>query len=149
MDRRAQVGQDDTWKDVLDPTIGHILVYDVSATWHLDRLVFDPNEMRASAMEIARRRERRRLALLVSRTYYTWLRSRAAAVRAPSWAVRADQAAAELDALTEALVLAGARIGQRAPSRALALRSRIALASSLGWVDPQNLPGLRSPPSFV
>ncbi len=97
----ARVGQDDTWTDVPDPIIKHMLVYDVRATWHFDRLVFDPNEIRASGIGVTLRRDRRRLALLVSRTYFTWLRAAAAAARAPAWALRADEAAAELAALTD------------------------------------------------
>jgi hypothetical protein len=97
----VQVGKDDTWSEVIDPTIGHMFVYDVRATWHFDRLVFDANEMRASQMELARRRDRRRLSLIVSRIYFMWLRASAAAERVPGWAVRAEQAAAELEALTE------------------------------------------------
>jgi hypothetical protein len=96
-----RVGQDDTWQDVVDPTIGHMFVYDVRATWHFDRLVFDPNELRAHSVELARRRERRRLAQLVTRTYYTWLRARAAAAKAPAWALRAEEAAADLEAMTD------------------------------------------------
>jgi len=97
----VQVGQDDTWSEVIDPTVGHMFVYSLHATWHFDRLVFDANEMRASAMELARRRDRRRLALIVSRTYFTWLRASAASDRVAGWSVRAAQAAAELEALTD------------------------------------------------
>lgn len=97
----ARIGQDDTWTDVPDPIIKHMLVYDVRATWHFDRLVFDPNEIRASGIGVTLRRDRRRLALLVSRTYFAWLRAAVAAARAPVWALRADEAAAELAALTD------------------------------------------------
>jgi hypothetical protein len=97
----VRVGQDDTWQDVVDPTVGHLFVYELRATWHFDRLAFDANEMRAHTLELARRRERRRVAMLVTRTYYTWLRARAAAVRTPAWALRAEQAAADLEAMTD------------------------------------------------
>jgi hypothetical protein len=94
-------GRDAAWRDVTDPTIAYVSVLGVAATWHLERLVFDPNELRISAIEAGRRRDRRRVAGLVIRTYYAWLDLAAAAVRDARWAPRAAEAAAELDALTE------------------------------------------------
>src|SRR5262249_37898614 len=35
-------GQDASWRDITDPTIGYVSVFTVTATWHLDRLLFDP-----------------------------------------------------------------------------------------------------------
>ncbi|HEY1555316.1 MAG TPA: hypothetical protein VGF94_10835 [Kofleriaceae bacterium] len=88
-------GRDATWSDVADPTIGYISVFAVSASWRLDRLVFDPNELRISAIGAARRRERRRLAEAVIRTYFSWQRAVALAD------ARAAEAAADLDAITD------------------------------------------------
>jgi hypothetical protein len=82
-------GRDATWRDVADPTIGYVSVFTISATWHLDRLVFDPNELRISAIEAGRRRERRRIAELSIRAYYDWL------------ATGSAEPVAMLDALTE------------------------------------------------
>jgi hypothetical protein len=94
-------GRDAAWRDISDPTIAYVSVFSVAAQWHLERLVFDANELRISAIEAGRRRDRRRVAAVVIRTYYTWLQLRAAAPRDPRWALRADEAAAELDALTD------------------------------------------------
>jgi hypothetical protein len=94
-------GRDAAWRDVSDPTIAYVSVLGVAATWHLERLVFDPNELRISAIEAGRRRDRRRIAALAIRTYYAWLELAAAAARDPRWAPRAAEAAAQLDALTE------------------------------------------------
>jgi len=84
-------GRDATWRDISDPTIGYVSVFTVSATWRLDRLLFDANELRISAIDAARRRERRHLAEAVIRLYFAVARGSA----------RADEAAAELDALTD------------------------------------------------
>jgi hypothetical protein len=86
-------GRDATWRDVADPTIGYVSVFTVSATWRLDRLLFDSNELRISAIDAARRRERRHLMAIVIHYYYVLARAAAGA--------QADEAAAELDALTD------------------------------------------------
>ena len=65
-------GQDAAWHDTADPTIGYVDVVMVSATWHFDRLVFEPNELRIAGIEAGRRRERRRIADLAIRAYYAW-----------------------------------------------------------------------------
>jgi len=93
-------GRDASWRDVTDPTIGYVSVFDVRATWHFDRLVFDPNELRIAAIDTSRRREKRRVALLAIHGYYAWLRARAAAEHDGRWSGHAEQAFAELDALT-------------------------------------------------
>jgi hypothetical protein len=94
-------GRDAAWRDVSDPTIAYVSVFSVGATWHLERLMFDSNELRISAIEAGRRRDRRRVATMAIRSYFAWLRLRAAALRDDRWAGRADEAAAELDALTD------------------------------------------------
>jgi hypothetical protein len=86
-------GRDATWRDISDPTIGYVSVFTVSATWRLDRLLFDPNELRISAIEAARRRERRHLAADTLRAYYAYVRS--------AGTLAGDAAAAELDVLTD------------------------------------------------
>jgi hypothetical protein len=85
----VRTGRDASWHDE-DPDIGRGTTLEVRATWRLDRLVFDGRELQVVALEAARRRERRRLATHVIRTYYVWKRSGS----------RALEAAAELDALT-------------------------------------------------
>jgi hypothetical protein len=92
-------GSDSTWHEV-NPNIGRQSYVEVRASWHLDRLLFDPNELHISTIESSRRRERRRIANLVIRAYFAWRRASAAAIRHPRWATHAEQAAAELDALT-------------------------------------------------
>jgi hypothetical protein len=92
-------GNDATWHE-LDPNIGQKAFVEVRASWHLERLLFDPNELHVATIETSRRRERRRIANLVIRAYFAWRRASAAAIRHPRWATHAEQAAAELDALT-------------------------------------------------
>ena len=94
-------GEDATWRDVDDPTIGHVTIFEVSATWHLDRLAFDATELRTTALDSARRRERRRVALRVVWAFYRWLSASAVAERTGRPTARADEASAELDALTD------------------------------------------------
>ncbi len=94
-------GSDATWHDISDPTIGYVSIFEVSATWHLDRLAFDPNEMRASAIQAGRRREKRRVADLVIRAYYDWRRAVAATGDDNRWRWIADEARDRLDALTD------------------------------------------------
>jgi len=81
-------GRDAAWRDISDPTIAYVSVFSVAAQWHLERLVFDANELRISAIEAGRRRDRRRVAATVIRTYYTWLQLRAAAPRDPRCSTR-------------------------------------------------------------
>ena len=95
-------GREAFWRDVDDPTLEYTDIYDVRATWRLDRLVFDPNEIRIEAMNVSRRRERRLVSASVIRTYYEWLALRSAASRTPGrWTTRADEVLAELDAMTD------------------------------------------------
>lgn len=85
----VRTGRDASWHDEA-PDVGRGTTLEVRATWRLDRLMFDPRELQVVALEAARRRERRRLATHVIRTYFAWKRSGS----------RADEAGAELDALT-------------------------------------------------
>ncbi|MBA3455126.1 MAG: hypothetical protein H0T42_18700 [Deltaproteobacteria bacterium] len=87
----VRTGRDTSWHDE-DPDVGRGTTLEVRATWRLDRLVFDGRELQVVALEAARRRERRRLATHVIRTYFAWKRS---ASRSHS-----AEAGAELDALT-------------------------------------------------
>jgi hypothetical protein len=96
-----RAGRDDSWRDITDPTLAHVNVFDVHATWHFDRLVFDPNEIRITAIDVSRRRERRHVAALVIQTYFDWLAVRAAAIQAPRLIMRAAELAADLDAITD------------------------------------------------
>jgi hypothetical protein len=95
-------GREAFWRDVDDPTLEYTDTYDVRAMWRLDRLVFDPNELRIAAIDVSRRRERRLVSASVIRTYYEWLALRSATSRTPGrWATRADEVLAELDAMTD------------------------------------------------
>ncbi len=96
----VRFGRDASWND-LEPEIDHDTTVEVRATWRLDRLVFDGRELQVSSIDTARRRERRRLASRVIRTYFAWRRLAAASVARPGFGLRADEAAAELDAVTE------------------------------------------------
>lgn len=101
----VRVGNTQSWRDVVDPTVNRAAAFDVRASWRLDRLVFDSIEMRIDAQEIARRRERRAVAALAGRAYFAWLRAEASAAgsgrgRRDKWALRAAEAVTELDALT-------------------------------------------------
>lgn len=96
----VRTGRNARWRDD-EPDIGRGATIEVRATWRLDRLVFEPRELQVVALVAARRRERRHLATHVIRTYFTW-RTAMAAGRGARSTSRADTAAAELDALTDA-----------------------------------------------
>jgi hypothetical protein len=96
----VRTGRDTTWHDN-DPVIGHGTALEVRATWRLDRLVFDGRELQVASIEAARRRERRRLASRVIRAYFSWRRAVGQAMSQPGAPGRIDEAAAELDALTD------------------------------------------------
>ena len=91
----ARRGENEYWREVIDPTITRAIGYDVRASWRLDQLLFDPNESRFEMIDLARRRERRRLATLVIHRYFDWLAARGAGAT-----VESAETAAELDALT-------------------------------------------------
>jgi hypothetical protein len=94
-------GQRQSWRVIEDPTVHQGVGTGVRVAWRLDRLVFDPIELRIATIDTGRRRERRRVAALALRLYYDWLHARAAALHEPRWGTRAAELAAELDALTE------------------------------------------------
>lgn len=102
---------DTSWQD--DSTaVGHSTGLEVRATWRLDRLVFDGKELQISALETARRRERRRLAARVIRAYFAWRRAASLASDDERVVTRVAETAAELDALTD-----GWFSDQRSPHR--------------------------------
>ncbi|HEY5926356.1 MAG TPA: hypothetical protein VIV11_31940 [Kofleriaceae bacterium] len=96
----TRAGQNQAWRDVDDPTISHGVGIDVRATWHIDHLLFDPNEPRIAMLDVARRRERRRVATLAIQLYFDWIAARAAADGDLRAELDAQEKAAELDALT-------------------------------------------------
>jgi hypothetical protein len=113
----VRTGRDTSWKNT-DTDVGHGMVVEVRATWRLDRLVFDGRELQVASVEAARRRERRRLASRVIRAYFAWRRAVERTAERPdcdpadpaadpagrgcaSRAALVDEAAAELDALTD------------------------------------------------
>lgn len=85
----VRAGRNARWQDI-DPDVGRGATVEVRATWRLDRLVFDGRELQVASIEAARRRERRALSGRVIRLYFAWRRG-----------PRAEEAAAELDALTD------------------------------------------------
>jgi hypothetical protein len=93
-------GVDSSWHDI-DPNIGRRLVFEVRATWRLDRLLFDTNELHVATIGAARRREKRRIASLVIHAYFSWRRVVVAARLDGRWVSHVDEAVAELDALTD------------------------------------------------
>jgi hypothetical protein len=104
----SRIGNSQSWRDVTDPTVNRALSYDVRASWRLERLVFDPNEPRFNAFDLARRRERRRIRAAVTHFYWSWLGARAALAsaeleqrRRPVAALQAQRSQSELDALTD------------------------------------------------
>lgn len=96
----VRTGRNTSWQDS-DPDVDRGTTIEVRATWRLDRLVFDSRELQAASLDAARRRERQRLASRVIRAYFHWQRVARAAARRPAWSLRAEEAAAELDALTD------------------------------------------------
>lgn len=104
----VRTGRNTRWEDDASSGIDRSSGVEVRATWRLDRLVFSGNELQVATIEAARRRERRRLATRVIRAYFTWRRAalRAEGAATPpgetKWrSTRAEEAIAELDALTD------------------------------------------------
>lgn len=96
----VRTGRNTSWQDA-DPDIDRGTSIEARASWRLDRLLFDGRELQVASLEAARRRERRQLAKDVIRAYYHWQRTAAAAAAQPRLTSRAEEAAAELDALTD------------------------------------------------
>src|SRR5205814_2253056 len=96
-------GTSQSWRDVIDPglaaasassptSLNHGLTYDVRLSWHLEHLLYDPNEPRFTSFELALRRNRRKLAIVASRAYFAWLRASVAVERDARWQLRLDEA---------------------------------------------------------
>lgn len=96
----VRTGRNTSWQDA-DPDIDRGTSIEARASWRLDRLLFDGRELQVASIEAARRRERRQLGSQVIRAYYHWQRTAAAATAQPRMTSRAEEAAAELDALTD------------------------------------------------
>jgi hypothetical protein len=97
----VRAGNSESWRSVTDPTISYAASAGIALAWRLDRLVYDPNEPRFRTLDLQRRRERRRLALIVNRAYFAWVEAAAAAEHDIGWLPRLHQAHADLDALTD------------------------------------------------
>jgi hypothetical protein len=98
----VRTGWDASWRDEEPGEVGRSRTFEVRATWRLDRLLFDGREIQISTIDASRRRERRRLASYVIRAYFNWKKVTALATRVPArYAIAAEAAAAELDALTD------------------------------------------------
>jgi hypothetical protein len=97
----VRAGQNQAWRDVDDPTVSHGVAVDVRATWRLDQLIFDRDEPRIASLDVARRRERRRVALHTVEVYFAWVSARAAGDADMRAELDAEQRLAELDALTD------------------------------------------------
>jgi hypothetical protein len=95
----VRTGRNTRW-ETSAPEVDYGVAIEVRATWRLDRLVFDGRELQVASVEAARRRERRRLASRVIRAYFAWRRA-SERLGGPGARDRADEAAAELDALTD------------------------------------------------
>lgn len=97
-----RTARDTSWQDA-GSAVGHGTSLEARATWRLDRLVFDDHEPQAATAELARRRERRRLAARVIRTYFAWRRAAGSGAGSDDdrVIVRIAEVTAELDALTD------------------------------------------------
>ncbi len=104
----VRAGRNTKWEE-LEPDIGYGVTYELRATWRLDRLVFDGREMQAASQQAARRRERSQLVGRVVGLYFAYRRAVAA-----GHALRAEETAVELDALTGGYFL-GALVPENHP----------------------------------
>jgi hypothetical protein len=96
----VRAGQNQAWVDVIDPTIRRGVAFDVRASWRIERLLFDPNEPRIATLDVARRRDKRRVAMEVIHVYFDWVAAPAAAEHDGRAVLAAAEQTAELDALT-------------------------------------------------
>jgi hypothetical protein len=97
----VRTARDTSWQEP-QSEVGHSTALEVRATWRLDRLLFDSRELQVAALEASRRRERRRLAARVIRSYFGWRRAAGIAdANDDRTSPRVAEAIAELDALTE------------------------------------------------
>ena len=97
----VRTARDTSWQEP-QSEVGHSTALEVRATWRLDRLLFDSRELQVAALEASRRRERRRLAARVIRSYFTWRRAAGIAdANDDRTSPRVAEAIAELDALTD------------------------------------------------
>jgi hypothetical protein len=97
----VRTARDTSWQDP-QSEVGHSTALELRATWRLDRLLFDSRELQVAGLEAARRRERRRLANRVIRSYFTWRRAAGTADAGDDRTTpRVAEAIAELDALTD------------------------------------------------
>ena len=96
----VRAGWDANWREE-ETDVGRSRDFEVRATWRLDRLVFEGRELQIASIEAARRRERRRLASVVIRAYFTWRKLVVAARREARYGLAVEAAVAELDALTD------------------------------------------------
>ena len=96
----VRTGWDANWREE-ETDVGRSRTFEVRATWRLDRLLFDGRELQMSSIDAARRRERRRLASRVIQAYFTWRKLSARAATQSRYALAAEAATAELDALTD------------------------------------------------
>lgn len=97
--------RDTSWQDE-HAEVGRGTTLELRATWRLDRIVFDGHELQVATIDAARRRERRRLASRVIRSYFAWRRAGGSAAADDERSIarsaeRAAESAAELDALTD------------------------------------------------
>lgn len=117
----VRTARDTSWQEP-QSEVGHSTALELRATWRLDRLLFDSRELQVAALEAARRRERRRLAARVIRSYFIWRRAAGIAdVGDDRTSPRVAEATAELDALTDgwfSLELARYRRGAARPPTA-------------------------------
>jgi hypothetical protein len=73
----VRAARDLDWSDDAPDELDHGEVLEVRATWHLDRLIFDPSESRALGLAQSRARARRDLTREVIHLYFRRQRLRA------------------------------------------------------------------------
>jgi hypothetical protein len=95
-----RAGNSESWRDVDDPSVHHAAALGGAVAWQLDQLVYDPNEPRFTTYDIARRRERRRIAHATSAAYFAWIEVVATAGTDPRDRLTLMEAVANLDAMT-------------------------------------------------
>jgi hypothetical protein len=113
----VRTARDTSWQEP-QSEVGHSTALEVRATWRLDRLLFDSRELQVAALEASRRRERRRLAARVIRSYFIWRRAAGISdVGDDRTSPRVAEATAELDALTDGWFSLELQRHRRGPTR--------------------------------
>lgn len=115
----VRAGQNQSWREVSDPTISRGIGLDMRMSWHFERLLFDPNETRIAMLDVSRRREKRRIAEHTIEVFFAWIGARAAADHAAASraaveraGASADRTAAQVDREVRAILEAAAKAAE-------------------------------------